>query len=421
MLELKVSRCCELNDERQLSAILFIGKNCDSDEYIAVVVINDTLSPSYTAAYDQKSWKTLREEGECSTDEEFIAELADLKNSLSMERSECVQVKWIRPDEDGLMFEFCTLTLNLDTTKIYDIIDALLKERNIYHDNAVKGDTIVADMERRLELLGKGATNNFPFTVLAVISFLCSIILAASSQKDIETLRYSDLMFVRRSLRHNTSVCDALTLICHAVLPLSKLEINPFSSFRNNSPSSWEEIAEVFVSSAIAESDSLRTTLVQTVLVMLLHLFHPCGMLKGIPQFHLHLLAVIFCIIVTDNIITTGSVCAFAKILDLVLLVFLAYIVVRLELPVRFAIDPSAIVIEAINLHRTKHTCETIELFSIGHLYRCTSYFSSQLVLSLIIFARFHLPRGASCSTMLLFVKLSDGTYNSIIIETYIG
>ncbi|KAM3724887.1 Ketol-acid reductoisomerase (NADP(+)) [Dirofilaria immitis] len=104
---------------------------------------------------DQKSWKTLREEGECSTDEEFIAELADLKNSLSMERSECVQVKWIRPDEDGLMFEFCTLTLNLDTTKIYDIIDALLKERNIYHDNAVKGDTIVADMERRLELLGK--------------------------------------------------------------------------------------------------------------------------------------------------------------------------------------------------------------------------------------------------------------------------
>ncbi|VDO47854.1 unnamed protein product [Onchocerca flexuosa] len=49
MLELKVSRCCKLNDERQLSAILFIGKSCDNDEYIAVVIINDTLSPSYAA------------------------------------------------------------------------------------------------------------------------------------------------------------------------------------------------------------------------------------------------------------------------------------------------------------------------------------------------------------------------------------
>lgn len=49
MLELKVSRCCELNDERQLSTVLFIGKNCGNDEYIAVVIINDTLSPSYTA------------------------------------------------------------------------------------------------------------------------------------------------------------------------------------------------------------------------------------------------------------------------------------------------------------------------------------------------------------------------------------
>lgn len=47
---------------------------------------------------DQESWKALREESEFSTDEEFIAELADQNNSLSMERSspgiipECVQV-----------------------------------------------------------------------------------------------------------------------------------------------------------------------------------------------------------------------------------------------------------------------------------------------------------------------------------------
>ncbi|VDO58612.1 unnamed protein product [Onchocerca flexuosa] len=98
---------------------------------------------------DEKSWKTLREEGEFNTDEEFFAELADQRNSLSMERSECVQMKWIRPDEDGLTFEFCTLTLNLDTTWMYNIVDALLKERNIYHDNAIKGDTMVAGMERR--------------------------------------------------------------------------------------------------------------------------------------------------------------------------------------------------------------------------------------------------------------------------------
>ncbi|VDM97046.1 unnamed protein product [Onchocerca ochengi] len=104
---------------------------------------------------DEKSWKTLREEGEFNTDEEFFAELADQKNTLSMERSECVQLKWIRLDEDGLTFEFCTLTLNLDTTWIYNIVDALLKERNIYHDNAIKGDIMVDGMERRLELLGK--------------------------------------------------------------------------------------------------------------------------------------------------------------------------------------------------------------------------------------------------------------------------
>lgn len=48
MLELKVSRCCELSSERQLSAVLFIGKSCNN-EYVAVVIINDTLSPSYTA------------------------------------------------------------------------------------------------------------------------------------------------------------------------------------------------------------------------------------------------------------------------------------------------------------------------------------------------------------------------------------
>ncbi|KAL4002422.1 hypothetical protein ACH3XW_3405 [Acanthocheilonema viteae] len=155
MLELKVSRCCELNNEQQLSAIFFIGKNCNNNEYIAAVIINDTLSTSYTATYDQKTWESLREESEFGTDEEFIAELADQNNSLNMERSEYVQVKWIRPDQDGLTFEFCTLTLNLDSTWIYDIVDALLKERNIHHDNAIKGDTIIAGMERRLELLGK--------------------------------------------------------------------------------------------------------------------------------------------------------------------------------------------------------------------------------------------------------------------------
>lgn len=52
-------------------------------------------------------------------------------------------------------FEFCTLTLNLDTSWIYDIVDALLKERNIYRDDAIREGTTVASMERRLELLGK--------------------------------------------------------------------------------------------------------------------------------------------------------------------------------------------------------------------------------------------------------------------------
>ncbi|EFO15481.2 hypothetical protein LOAG_13028 [Loa loa] len=66
-----------------------------------------------------------------------------------------LKVRWIRSDEDGLTFEFCALTLNLDTSWIYDIVDALLKERNIYHDNAIKDETIIAGMERRLELLGK--------------------------------------------------------------------------------------------------------------------------------------------------------------------------------------------------------------------------------------------------------------------------
>ncbi|VDK88321.1 unnamed protein product [Litomosoides sigmodontis] len=155
MLELKVSRCCEPNDERRLSAVLFIGKSCNSNEYVAVVVINDTLRPSYAATYDEKSWESLRAESEFSTDEEFIAELADQNNSLSMERSECVQVKWIRSDQDGLTFEFCTLTLNMDTSWLYDIVDALLKERNIYRDNAIREGTTVANMERRLELLGK--------------------------------------------------------------------------------------------------------------------------------------------------------------------------------------------------------------------------------------------------------------------------
>lgn len=41
---------------------------------------------------DQKSWESLREESEFSTDEEFIAELADQNNSLNMECSEYVQV-----------------------------------------------------------------------------------------------------------------------------------------------------------------------------------------------------------------------------------------------------------------------------------------------------------------------------------------
>ncbi|KAK6100375.1 hypothetical protein QQG55_0390 [Brugia pahangi] len=154
MLELKVRRCCELNNEQQLSAILFIGKSCDSDDYVIVVIISDILSSSYTATYDQESWEALRKEGEFSTDEEFIAELANEKNSLNMERSEYVQMKWIRPDEDGLTFEFCTLTLKLDTTWMYHIVDALLKERNIYYDNAIREEAIVASMERRLELLG---------------------------------------------------------------------------------------------------------------------------------------------------------------------------------------------------------------------------------------------------------------------------
>uniref|UniRef100_A0A1I8EZT3 Uncharacterized protein n=1 Tax=Wuchereria bancrofti TaxID=6293 RepID=A0A1I8EZT3_WUCBA len=144
MLELKVRRCCELNNEQQLSAILFIGKSCDSDDYVIVVIIND-----------QQSWEALRKEAEFSTDEEFIAELANEKNSLNMERSEYVQIKWIRPDEDGLTFEFCTLTLKLDTTWMYDIMNALLKERNIYYDNAIREEAVVASMERRLVLLGK--------------------------------------------------------------------------------------------------------------------------------------------------------------------------------------------------------------------------------------------------------------------------
>ncbi|EJW81411.1 hypothetical protein WUBG_07679 [Wuchereria bancrofti] len=155
MLELKVRRCCELNNEQQLSAILFIGKSCDSDDYVIVVIISDTLSSSYTATYDQQSWEALRKEAEFSTDEEFIAELANEKNSLNMERSEYVQIKWIRPDEDGLTFEFCTLTLKLDTTWMYDIMNALLKERNIYYDNAIREEAVVASMERRLVLLGK--------------------------------------------------------------------------------------------------------------------------------------------------------------------------------------------------------------------------------------------------------------------------
>uniref|UniRef100_A0A0R3RU17 GOLD domain-containing protein n=1 Tax=Elaeophora elaphi TaxID=1147741 RepID=A0A0R3RU17_9BILA len=155
MLELKVSRCCELNDERQSSALLFVGKISRNDEYIATVIINDALSSSYIATFDHKSWEGLREEGEFSTDEEFIAELADENNLLSVERSECVQVKWIRPDQDGLTFKFCTLTLNQGSTLIYDIVDALLKERNLHHSNAVERETIVASMERRLELLGK--------------------------------------------------------------------------------------------------------------------------------------------------------------------------------------------------------------------------------------------------------------------------
>lgn len=46
------------------------------------------------------------------------------------------------------------MTLNLDKTWLYDIVDALLKERNIYHENSVREGTIVAGMERRLELLG---------------------------------------------------------------------------------------------------------------------------------------------------------------------------------------------------------------------------------------------------------------------------
>ncbi|VIO90581.1 Uncharacterized protein BM_BM10719 [Brugia malayi] len=154
MLELKVRRCCELNNEQQLSAILFIGKSCDSDDYVIVVIISDILSSSYTATYDQESWEALRKEGEFSTDEEFIAELANEKNSLNMERSEYVQMKWIRPDEDGLTFEFCTLTLKLDTTWMYHIVNALLKERNIYYDNAIREEAVVASMERRLELLG---------------------------------------------------------------------------------------------------------------------------------------------------------------------------------------------------------------------------------------------------------------------------
>lgn len=49
MLELKVSRCCKLNDQSQLSGLLFIGKSCESDEYIVIMIINDTLSSSYAA------------------------------------------------------------------------------------------------------------------------------------------------------------------------------------------------------------------------------------------------------------------------------------------------------------------------------------------------------------------------------------
>uniref|UniRef100_A0A915PQE4 Uncharacterized protein n=1 Tax=Setaria digitata TaxID=48799 RepID=A0A915PQE4_9BILA len=155
MLELKVARKGKLNDEQQLSAILFIGKNSGSDEYMVVAIINDPVIMSYTASYDRDSWLALREESEFSTDEDFIAELANMNNTLRMERSECIQMKWIRPDESGLTFEFCTMTLKPNIAGTYDVVSALLMERNIYYDNAIKSENIVAGMERKLELLAE--------------------------------------------------------------------------------------------------------------------------------------------------------------------------------------------------------------------------------------------------------------------------
>ncbi|VDN06639.1 unnamed protein product [Thelazia callipaeda] len=154
MLDLKVSRRCEFYADDQLStALIFVGKNNDLNEYVVLALISD--SSFFTASYDQESWIKLREESDFSSDDEFIAELCDPKITISIERSDDVQVKWNRPDEDGLKFEFCTMTLCPNTVGIFSLVDALLTERNNHYENLTRSDVVIADMERKFELLSK--------------------------------------------------------------------------------------------------------------------------------------------------------------------------------------------------------------------------------------------------------------------------